>query len=168
VSDVEDKRHADCKNCGTPFIRYNTIQVLCRDCSIARAKKKEPTKAQLRREVRVIEMQGKARTGTPLKPIGMKRQKPITQRGKEAKKWDLFRDKVARPYLDNKFGLACTDCGVMPPVKEDGTFYRHDVDHVKGKGSHVEQKYDVKNMVYRCRPCHVLKTGIPQWTKKAA
>jgi hypothetical protein len=168
MSDIEDKRHAECKACGAPFIRYNTIQALCRDCSIIRAKKLAPTKAQLRREVRLIEMQGNARTGNLLKTISMKPRKPIAKKGKVAKRDEVFLMKVLRPYLDTKFGLSCSKCGVMPGIKEDGTYYRHDADHVKGKGPHPELRFDVRNFVYLCRTCHIEKTGVPQWTKKAS
>lgn len=125
-----------CKECGKQFVRYNTIQKLCGVCSYSKAKK------------------------SPSKP-----RKPIQQRGREARKWDTFRDKVARPYLDKNYGIACVDCGVLPPTKDDGTHYRHDVDHVKGKGSHPELKYDLRNLRYRCRKCHIRKTGVPQWSK---
>jgi ribosomal protein L37E len=123
MSDIEDKRHTECKACGTPFIRYNTIQSLCRDCSIARAKKLAPARARLRREVRLIEMQGNARTGALLKTISMKPRKPIAKMGKVAKRDKMFLMKVLRPYLDNKFGVSCAKCGALPAIKEDGTFF---------------------------------------------
>ncbi|VXC39330.1 HNH nuclease [Plantibacter sp. T3] len=135
-----------CIACSAVFKRYSTIQTRCRACAL-------------------IKLHGKApAVRTPLR----RSQKPIKQRGKAAKQWDTFRDKVARPYLDNKFGIACTDCGAYPPKKEDGTYYRHDVDHSINKGSHLELKFDVTNMVYRCRNCHILKTGVPQWTPRSA
>ena len=131
-----------CIVCETVFKRYSTIQTRCRECT-------------------AIKLQGKApKPRTPLK----RSQKPIKQRGKAAKQWDIFRDKVARPYLDTKYGMQCTDCGVYPPKKEYGTYYRHDVDHVVGKGSHPELKFDVTNLAYRCRNCHIAKTGVPQWS----
>lgn len=136
----------ECIGCEATFKRYSTIQRFCATCTRARTVLK-PSKPR-----------------TPIK----RSQKPIKQRGKAAKQWDSFRDKVARPYVDKKYGLACTDCGVMPAQKDDGTYYRHDVDHVKGKGSNHELKFDVTNMVYRCRSCHIKKTGVPQWTSKAA
>lgn len=135
-----------CITCGDVFKRYSTIQTRCNSCYRLKTLNQPPK---------------------PRKPIA-RSQKPIKQRGKAAKAWDLFRDKVARPYLDNKYGIQCADCGVYPPKKEDGTYYRHDVDHVQGRGSHHELAFDVTNMVYRCRNCHIEKTGVPQWTKKEA
>jgi hypothetical protein len=134
-----------CVTCTKVFKRYSTIQTRCGDCYRLRALGKPP------------------KPRTPLK----RSQKPIKQRGKAAKQWDVFRDKVARSYLDNKFGIQCADCGVYPPKREDGTYYRHDVDHVQGRGSHPERRFDVTNMLYRCRNCHVAKTGLPQWTRRA-
>lgn len=88
----------------------------------------------------------------------LKNAKPIKQRGKQAKLWDTFRDQVARPYLHKKYGIACTDCGVWPPIKADGTYYRHDVDHIRERGGAPHLRFDVKNMAYRCRSCHRDKT----------
>lgn len=88
----------------------------------------------------------------------LKNVKPIKHRGKQAKVWETFRDFVARPYLDKKYGIGCSRCGVWPAKKDDGTYYRHDVDHKKGRGSHAELRLDVKNMTYLCRKCHQEKT----------
>lgn len=87
-----------------------------------------------------------------------KTTKPIEKHGKNAKLWDTFRDTVARPHLDRRDGMRCVDCHILPRKKKDGTYYRHDVDHIKGRGGHAEKKYDLKNLVYRCRNCHRLKT----------
>lgn len=149
---IPPAREINCANCGALFTRFNTIQKLCRNCTYSRH----------------VEMQGEARVGTVLTPLKSNPRKPIKQRGKAHTQWILFRDKVARPYLDKKFGIGCSDCGVLPAQKDDGTYYRHDVDHVKGKGAHPELKFDVTNMVYRCRSCHIKKTGVPQWTPKFA
>ena len=131
-----------CITCGNTFKRYSTIRMTCGDCYYRQVRKT---------------------SSKPRKPL-TRSQKPLRQRGKQAKKWEVFRDKVARPYLDKNFGIACVDCGVLPPMKDDGTHYRHDVDHIKGKGSHPELRYDVTNMAYRCRSCHERKTGVPQWS----
>jgi 5-methylcytosine-specific restriction endonuclease McrA len=162
----QPSRDAECKSCGAPFIRYNTIQRLCRDCSISRAKKLAPAKAQLRRAVRVIEMQGQARSGTPLKPISMKQRKPIKQVGKVQRQDAIFRDKVVRPYLEKNFGIACAECGVMPPMLDSGEFSRHAIDHIKGKGPHPELRFVITNFQFLCVPCHQAKTGVPMWTPK--
>lgn len=39
----------------------------------------------------------------------LKKRKPISQRGKHAKLWEAFRDKVAKPYLDKKYGHICNE-----------------------------------------------------------
>ena len=80
-----------------------------------------------------------------------KKRKPIAQRGKHAKLWETFRDKVAKPYLDNKYGHVCN-------VKGCTETENLDVDHIKGRGSHADLRYDVKNMQYLCRAHHRLKT----------
>lgn len=80
-----------------------------------------------------------------------KKRKPITQQGKHAKLWVTFRDKVAKPYLDKKYGHICSYKGC--PV----TTYL-DVDHIKGRGSNPHLRYDVKNMQYLCREHHRMKT----------
>lgn len=96
----------------------------------------------------------------------LKNAKPIAQKGTEGRKWDTFRDKVARPFLDKRDGIACVDCGKMPPRKEDGGYGRHDVDHVLNRSSHASLRYDVNNLVYRCRPCHIKKTGQLHFTQR--
>lgn len=94
---------------------------------------------------------------TPLK----RSQKPIRQRGKQHAKWITFRDKVAIPYLDKKYGHVCSVAGCSETQ-------RLDVDHIKPRGSHPELTFDVTNLRYLCRPHHIERTGVPQWTKKAA
>jgi hypothetical protein len=155
----QPSRDAECKACGAPFIRYNTIQALCRDCSLARQKKLQ-AKARIGRSLGdLIEMQGKAQEGTPLRTISIR--KPIKQQGKEAAKWKTFRDKVAIPYLDNKFGHVCSKEGCTETENLD-------VDHIKTRGAHPELRYVVTNMRYLCRPHHIEVTGVPRWTPKAA
>lgn len=80
-----------------------------------------------------------------------KTRKPIPQRGKHAKLWETFRDKVAKPYLDKKYGHICNEkaCLVTDQL---------DVDHVKERGSNPGLRYDVKNVQYLCRPHHREKT----------
>lgn len=130
-----------CDGCGTPFIRYTTLRRFCDECTRQRANRRPP----------------KPRKALP------RATKPIKQRGKEYNKWIAYRNKVVRPYLDKKYGRGCFDCGVMPPVRQDGSYGFHDVDHVKGKGAHAELKGEITNFVYRCRPHHIGKTGVPQW-----
>lgn len=79
-----------------------------------------------------------------------KRQK-ISQFGKHAKAWAAFRDKVAKPYLDMKFGHVCAVAWCTETKNLD-------VDHIKGRGSHPRLRYDVNNLQYLCRNHHRLKT----------
>src|SRR5690349_16926757 len=80
-----------------------------------------------------------------------KKRKPITQRGKHYEEWVTFRDKVAKPYLDKKYGHVCA-------VKGCTETENLDVDHIKARGSHPHLRYQVTNMQYLCRPHHRLKT----------
>lgn len=77
----------------------------------------------------------------------IKKAKPIPQRGKQARLWVGFRDKVAKPYLDKKYGRICSVRGCIETENLD-------VDHIKTRGAHPELRYDVKNMRYLCRPHH--------------
>jgi predicted restriction endonuclease len=81
----------------------------------------------------------------------IKNAKPIPQRGKHYKLWITFRDKVAKPYLDNKYGHVCS-------VKGCNETTNLDVDHIKNRGSNPNLRYDVKNMQYLCRAHHRAKT----------
>lgn len=87
----------------------------------------------------------------------LKHAKPIPQRGKEARLWETFRDKVAIPYLDKKYGHVCSipGCGRTTAL---------DVDHIKKRGSHPGLKYDVKNLRYLCRPHHIEETDKLHWS----
>lgn len=135
-----------CDDCGTPFIRFSTLRRYCDEHQRARALAKEQKKQR--------------------KPLP-RSQKPIKQRGKVRDMDDDFRDKVVIPYLDRVFGRACAKCGAMPPKNEDGTYSRHAVDHVKGKGPHPELRFVITNFQYLCDPCHEGKTGVPQWTNSS-
>ena len=95
----------------------------------------------------------------------LKKSRPIKQRGKQALKWELFRDKVARPHLDKRDGIGCHKCGVMPPRRADGTYGRHDVQHRLKRGSHPDLKFDVNNLEYLCRDCHIEETDQLRWSK---
>lgn len=88
----------------------------------------------------------------------LKTAKKIPVKGKRAKEYETWRDVMAIPYLDKRYGLACSKCGVMPAKKEDGSYYRHDVDHKLGRGSHAKLKMQVTNTQYLCRNCHSTKT----------
>jgi 5-methylcytosine-specific restriction endonuclease McrA len=69
--------------------------------------------------------------------------------GKQGTKWVEFRDTVARPYLDSVYGHTCSMCGVGG---------RLDVDHIKKRGSHPELRYELSNLRYLCRSCHIKET----------
>lgn len=72
------------------------------------------------------------------------------QAGKEHERWKQFREEIAIPYLDDKFGHICRCCGI------DGDL---DIDHIHNKGSRPELKYQLSNLQYLCRhPCHFNKT----------
>lgn len=77
--------------------------------------------------------------------------KPIRKQGKHAQLWKTFRDQVARPYLDKKYGHICSVKGCIETENLD-------VDHIKNRGSHPHLRYDVKNTQYMCREHHWLKT----------
>ena len=80
-----------------------------------------------------------------------KKRKPISQRGKHAKMWQTFRDQIAKPYLDKKYGRVCSVRGCHETEQLD-------VDHIKSRGSAPHLRYDVKNVQYMCRTHHRLKT----------
>lgn len=135
-----------CITCDTVFKRYSTIQTRCGTC------------------YRVWVLKKTSKPRTPLK----RSQKPIKQRGKVAIKDAGFRDKIVRPYLIKHFGIACAECGVLPPLLDSGDFSLHAVDHIQGKGPHPELRFVITNFQFLCVPCHEKKTGVPQWTPKVA
>lgn len=79
-----------------------------------------------------------------------KKKKAISQRGKQTLLYEAFRDTVAIPYLDKKYGHVCSYKGC---TKTEGL----DVDHIKTRGAHAELKFDVKNLRYLCRGHHQLR-----------
>ena len=85
-----------------------------------------------------------------------KPRKPITQRGKKTIKYEHWRDTVARPYLDAKYGRQCSKCTKMPPLKSDGTRAFHDIDHINKRrmGGAPSRTMDINNIRYLCRSCH--------------
>lgn len=90
----------------------------------------------------------------------LKNAKPIPQRGKHAHLWATFRDKVAIPYLDKKYGHVCSKPGCSVTTNLD-------VDHIKKRGSNPDLRYDVKNLRYLCRPHHIEETDQLHWSKKS-
>ncbi len=79
-----------------------------------------------------------------------KKNKAIKQRGKKTEIYETFRDKVAKPYLDKKYGHVCSFKGCTETENLD-------VDHIKTRGAHPELKMDVKNLRYLCRYHHSLR-----------
>lgn len=83
------------------------------------------------------------------KPIAVKKRPP--QRGKEYYKYAEFKKTVAIPYLNEKYGRKCQVCG---------THNNLEIDHIKGRGSHPELKYDLDNLQYLCTKHHRQKTDM--------
>ena len=142
-----------CDDCGARFIRYTTLRRFCDDCTRARANRRplKPRRPLPRSQ----------------KPLQRSRRR-IKQRGKVATKDAIYRETVVRPYLDKNFGIACANCGAMPPLLDSGLYSRHAIDHIQGKGPHPELRYVVTNFQYLCVPCHEEKTGKVQWSLRQA
>lgn len=135
-----------CEGCGETYKRYSTIGRLCGSCIRSRQALKP----------------SKPRTPLPRSQKPLKRStKPIAQRGKHAKQWAMFRDKVAKPYLDKKYGHICSVVGCNETENLD-------VDHIFGRGAHPELRYVVTNLRYLCRAHHVSRTSKVGWTDSVA
>lgn len=127
-----------CKDCPNEFLAYSTVQNRCAQCTIKRQKPRKVSYSQ----------------PTVRKPL-KRSTKPIRQKGKATIEYEKWRDTVAKPYLDKTFGIDCSKCGAPPPVNEEtGVQYRHDVDHIKKRGSHQELRMVLSNVRYLCRNCH--------------
>lgn len=81
----------------------------------------------------------------------MKPRKPIAKIGKRAKEYEMFKRKVARPYLDKKYGRKCSI-----NLCNETTYL--DIHHIKTRGSSASSKMDLENLVYLCRYHHSLVT----------
>lgn len=79
-----------------------------------------------------------------------RKRKPISHRGKQALIYEAFRDKVAIPYLDERYGHVCSFKGCN---KTEGL----DVDHIRPRGSNPHLKLEVTNLRYLCREHHSLR-----------
>lgn len=79
----------------------------------------------------------------------------IRKKGRRTLEYEKWRDEIARPYLDEKFGKVCAACkGARCGNKQ------LDIDHIKGRGAHPELKMSLDNVQYLGRfPCHVDKTN---------
>jgi 5-methylcytosine-specific restriction endonuclease McrA len=88
--------------------------------------------------------------------VAHKPRKPLASRGKRTVAYEKWRDKVAKPFLDDYRGRKCA----VWNCKETEDL---DVDHIKGRGSHPELKMELTNVQYLCRVHHRLKTdGLPE------
>ncbi len=83
----------------------------------------------------------------PVKQV--KEPKPIRKRGKRTIEYDKWRDTVAVPYLNDKFGHFCAHCSTPIDLS---------VDHVKNRGSSPHLKMDLNNVQWLCVTCHSYKT----------
>ena len=70
--------------------------------------------------------------------------KKIGRRGLAYIEW---RDTVAIPYLDEKFGHVCSVEGCFSGVV--------DVCHIKKRSTHPSLKMDLNNIIYKCRKHHL-------------
>ena len=149
-------QEAYCADCGAPFIRYTTLRKYCDEHQRERERARQA--AKLLKQRKPI-----TRSNKPLnvrKPL-QRNRKPIRQHGKIANQWRAFREKVAVPFLDKKFGHVCSVAGC-------GATTGLDVDHIKPRGSHPELRFDVTNLRYLCRPHHIERTGVAKWSRKDA
>jgi len=97
--------------------------------------------------VKCQKIRSKAKPPKPLK----RSIKPIKKKGKETLRYETWRDTIAKPYLDKRYGHICSakDCEI-----EDGL----EVDHIKTRGSRHDLKFDVKNVRYLCHIHHRIVT----------
>ena len=139
-------QQSECINCGETYTRYSTIGRLCGSCT----RLKQASKPR------------KPRTPLPRAQKPLKRStKPIAQRGKHAKQWATFRDKIAKPYLDKKYGRVCSVVGCEETENLD-------VDHIFSLGAHPELRYVVTNLRYLCRPHHRARTDVAGWSGRVS
>lgn len=81
----------------------------------------------------------------------LKANKPINKKGRVTLEYEVWRDSVAKPYLDTKFGHKCA-CGGCTAV--EGL----EVDHIINRTNQNRQL--LSNVQYLCAyPCHYNKTN---------
>jgi len=80
-----------------------------------------------------------------------KKHKPISKRGKQTILYETFRDTVAKPYLDGRFGHVCSmkGCDMTEGLE---------INHIKSRGAHYDLKYALDNLEYLCHYHHMLYT----------
>lgn len=84
----------------------------------------------------------------------LKSFKPL-KAGKKTKQYNEWRDNIARPYLDKKYGRACTRCRKQPPYDiETGEYKYHDIDHINKRSTNPHKVMELTNLRYLCRKCH--------------
>lgn len=83
--------------------------------------------------------------------VAHKIRKPIPKIGKRTRAYMEWRDTVAKPYLDEKYGRVCSARGC---VVKTGL----DVDHIVNRGSSPKLIMSLENVQYLCRPHHLEKT----------
>lgn len=85
----------------------------------------------------------------PRKPL--KAKKPMNKVGRRTLLYRTWRNTVAIPYLDKRYGRVCAKRGCTETK-------RLEVDHIKNRGSHPDLIMDVHNVQYLCKPHHYQKT----------
>ena len=78
-----------------------------------------------------------------------KPRKPIKKIGKRTIEYEIWKENVAKPYLERK-GHKCAECGATGKL---------DIDHIQNRGSQPELKMNLLNIQYMCRSCHIRKTN---------
>lgn len=71
--------------------------------------------------------------------------KPIPQKGKKTIEYENWRDNVAKPYLDQKFGHKCALCASTVSLE---------VDHIEKRSTSPGLKQNLSNVRYLCQMCH--------------
>jgi hypothetical protein len=79
-------------------------------------------------------------------------RKPIAKVGKKTLEYNKWRDKIAKPYLDKKYGHKCYI--ELCPIKA-----YLEVHHIQTRGGHHEKKQDLNNVIYLCGYHHTLVTN---------
>ena len=72
-------------------------------------------------------------------------------KGKQQIKYEIWRDEIACPFLDETFGHVCSvkDCDITDHLE---------VDHIINRGSRPDLKMNLDNVQYLCNHHHYIKT----------
>ena len=79
----------------------------------------------------------------------MAKKKTPNKIGRRGMEYIVWRDTIARPYLDATYGRKCASCGKHGQL---------DVQHIKKRGSHPDLRMELSNVEYLCRSCHIKAT----------